>query len=100
MIENSHKNELSVDPLFVGLTRPPMIFGVTIEYAMLNFMISIILFIQDVNIYILFIALITHAVGYILCFKEPRFMNIYINYLNKCNQCPNRSFYCANSYKP
>ena len=27
---------LNSDPLFIGLTRPPMIFGVSIKYAALN----------------------------------------------------------------
>ena len=32
--------KLVSDPLFVGLTRPTMIFGVSIQYAMLNMMVS------------------------------------------------------------
>ena len=86
------------DPLFVGLTRPSMIFGVSIQYAMLNLMISITIFIQKTSIYIIFIAAIVHLVGYLLCFKEPRFMELYLNYSAKCNSCPNRSYYGANSY--
>lgn len=89
---------LATDPLFVGLTRPPMIFGVSIQYAMLNMLISLVIFIQDSSIYIILIAAIVHLFGYILCFKEPRFMELYINYSNKCNQCRNRSYYGANSY--
>ena len=36
--------QISADPLFVGLTRPTMIFGVSIQYAMLNLMISVLMF--------------------------------------------------------
>ncbi len=66
--------QLTSDPLFVGLTRPTMIFGVSIQYAMLNLMISVTMFIQKSSIYIIFIAAIVHLIGYLLCFKEPRFM--------------------------
>ena len=89
---------LSTDPLFVGLTRPTMIFGVSIQYAMLNLMISVTIFIQKASIYIIFIGAIVHLIGYLLCFKEPRFMELYLNYAGKCNQCSNKSYYGANSY--
>jgi len=90
--------KLISDPLFVGLTRPTMIFGVSIQYGMLNMIISAVAFIQTSGIYIIFIAAVMHLIGYILCFKEPRFMQIYLNKAAKCNQCTNRSFYGANSY--
>ena len=90
--------KLEADPLFVGLTRPTMIFGVSIQYAMLNMMISVTWYIQSSGIEIIFVAAVVHLVGYILCFKEPRFMELYLNKASKCNQCPNKSFYGANSY--
>lgn len=89
---------LRKDPLFVGLTRPTMIFGVSLSYAMLNIMICVVAFIQDPGIKILLIAGAVHLLGYILCFKEPRFMEIYLNKASKCNKCPNKGFYGANSY--
>lgn len=90
--------ELESDPLFVGLTRPTMLFGVSLSYVMLNMMISIGVFIQKPGIMIVFVAGIVHLVGYILCFKEPKFMELYLNKASKCNQCPNKTFYGANSY--
>lgn len=90
--------KITSDPLFVGLTRPSMIFGVSIQYAMLNLMISVSIFIQKSSIYIIFIAFVVHMIGYLLCFKEPRFMELYLNYAGKCNQCPNKSYWGANSY--
>lgn len=92
--------KVNSDPLFVGLTRPSMIFGVSIQYAMLNLMISVTIFIQKASIYIIVIAAIVHLIGYLLCFKEPRFMEIYLNYAAKCNQCSNKSYHGANSYTP
>lgn len=90
--------KVSSDPLFVGLTRPSMIFGVSVQFVMLNLMVSVTLFIQQTSLYILLMAAAMHLLGYLLCFKEPRFMEIYLNYTAKCNQCPNKSYYGANSY--
>ena len=90
--------KLEADPLFVGLTRPTMIFGVSIQYAMLNMMISVTWYIQSSGIEIIFVAAVMHLIGYILCFKEPRFMELYLNKAGKCNQCANKSFHGANSY--
>lgn len=90
--------KLKTDPLFIGLTRPTMILGVSMQFAMLNMMVSVGAFIQTSGIGIVLIALSVHLVGYLLCFKEPRFMELYLNKGSKCNQCSNRSFYGANSY--
>ncbi len=54
--------QVASDPLFVGLTRPSMIFGVSIQYAMLNLMISVTIFIQKSSVYIIFIALVVHMI--------------------------------------
>ncbi len=90
--------QLNSDPLFVGLTRPTLIFGVSILYFLLNMMISITYFIQTSSIRVLIIAFIVHIAGYILCFKEPLFMEIALNKSSKCNKCSNKNYYGANSY--
>ncbi|WP_375327079.1 VirB3 family type IV secretion system protein [Candidatus Tisiphia endosymbiont of Nemotelus uliginosus] len=89
---------LTSDPLFVGLTRPAMIFGVSIKFFALNLIIAMTLFIQSNSIMNLFVAFVIHLIGYIICFKEPRFVEIFLNKSSKCSQCPNKSFYGANSY--
>jgi len=87
------------DPLFVGLTRPTLIFGVSLQYAMLNMMACGLYFIQTSSVKIIFLGAALHLVGYILCFREPRFMELYLLKLSKFNQCPNRSYHGANSYE-
>jgi type IV secretion system protein VirB3 len=90
--------KLVSDPLFVGLTRPTLILGVSLNYAMLNMLVSAVLFIQKNSIKVLFLALIVHAIGYIACFREPRFMEIYMMKFAKCNKCSNKMYYGGNSY--
>ena len=91
-------SDLSTDPLFVGLTRPTLIFGVSIQFAMLNMIVSVVGFIQTTSFRIVFIAFVIHGIGYILCFKEPRFMELCTNKFSKCNNCPNKMYYGSNSY--
>lgn len=91
-------SQINTDPLFVGLTRPTMIFGVSLQFAILNILIAAIGFIQTSSFKILPLSLLIHGIGYILCFREPRFLELYINKFSKCNQCPNKGYYGANSY--
>jgi type IV secretion system protein VirB3 len=90
--------KLTSDPLFVGLTRPAMIFGVSLKFAAVNMMVSSMLFIQGGGIIVVAIALCLHIIGYILCFKEPKCIELFLTKISKCNQCPNKFFYGANSY--
>jgi type IV secretion system protein VirB3 len=91
-------SNLSSDPLFVGLTRPTLIFGVSISFAMLNMIVSVVGFIQTSSFGVLMMAFVIHGIGYILCFKEPRFMELYMNKFSKCNKCSNKIYYGSNSY--
>ncbi len=93
---------LQSDPLFQGLTRPTMIFGVSFMFFVLNGMISMVCFInlQDFKI-ILLIAPSIHLLGYIICLKEPRAVEMFIVKLQKGYKCLNRPFHgYQNSYDP
>lgn len=86
------------DPLFVGLTRPTLLFGVSVNYAMVNGLVGMMYFINKSDFKVVPIMLVVHLIGYIACFKEPRFMEIYLMKAQKTNKCINKSFYGANSY--
>lgn len=91
--------KLQSDPLFVGLTRPTMFLGVSFKYVLCNSLISIIYFINTSDFIGLFVAMpCLHMVGYIICFKEPLFIELFIIRSNKCSKCRNKSFHGANSY--
>ena len=99
----SKENEdfgLNKDPLFVGLTRPSLILGVSIPYFMLNILICSVYYINRSDIWILIIGFVVHMIGYIACYSEPRFMELYLLKFGKSNQCPNKSYYGANTYQP
>ena len=93
---------LQSDPLFQGLTRPTMILGVSYMYFVINAIISMIVFINLQDFKILFMVAPTiHLVGYIICLKEPRAIELFILKINKGFRCINRGYHGhTNSYEP
>jgi type IV secretion system protein VirB3 len=65
--------KLKADPLFLGLTRPPMMLGVSYMYFILNFSITMCFYINTTSFLVLLIVFpITHGIGYMICLREPR----------------------------
>jgi type IV secretion system protein VirB3 len=91
---------ISTDPLFLGLTRPPLIVGVSYTFAALNGIISVLAFIMTSNFIYLFLVLpVVHMIGFFICLKEPRAIELMIAKFSKCNICRNRYYYGGtNSY--
>lgn len=91
---------IGTDPLFMGLTRPPMLLGVSYTFAALNGIISLLAFVVTENFLYLFVLLPgVHAFGWFICLKEPRAVELMITRYSKCNICRNRSSYGGvNSY--
>ena len=89
---------VKADPLFVGLTRPPMLFGVSYTFAILNGMACMLLYISTSNFKYLISMFPIHALGYFLCSKEPLFIELFKVRAEKCSRSKNRLFHGANSY--
>lgn len=86
------------DPLFIGLTRPAMLFGVSYTFAMLYMIICVLYYIQFPSINIILFGIGCHIAGYIACFKEPLFIELFLIKFQKTNICKNKLFHGANSY--
>lgn len=89
---------VSLDPLFVGLTRPTLFFGVSQSFGMLNALACVLYFIQTSDFKVVLVGAILHLIGYIACFKEPLIIELYMMKAQKCNKCKNKMFHGANSY--
>ena len=91
---------IGTDPLFLGLTRPPMLFGVSYTLATMNGMISVLTFIVTSNFFYLFIMLpAIHLFCWFLCLKEPRAMELFLVKTSKCSVCRNKIYHSGtNSY--
>ena len=85
---------LESDPLFLGLTRPAMAFGVTYTWFLVEAFVLVIYFINTSDAVGLAIsAPLLHGIGYFICAKEPRFMDMIITKFTKCMKCKNARFH-------
>ena len=98
-----HRNAgLTADPLFVGATRPSMLWGVTYSAVMLNAMCIMELFLLTKNLLILLLAAPIHGVCMLLCVRDARFFDLLV--LWGRTRLPafltNLRFWKASSYSP
>jgi type IV secretion system protein VirB3 len=67
---------LTADPLFVGVTRPPMRWGVAYEALLLNLVVTMEVFVLTKNLLTLLIAIPIHGVCALLCARDARFFHL------------------------
>jgi type IV secretion system protein VirB3 len=67
---------LTIDPLFVGATRPPMRWGVTYTALLVNLVVTMELFLLARNLLTLGIALPIHAISAALCLRDARIFDL------------------------
>jgi type IV secretion system protein VirB3 len=67
---------LTADPLFVGITRPPMRWGVAYEALLLNLVITMEVFVMTKNLLTLLIAIPIHGICAVLCARDARFFHL------------------------
>ncbi len=98
----SGSGRLQSDPLFQGLTRPTMILGVSYMYFVINAGICMVTFINMQNFMILLVVgPVVHLIGYLICLKEPRAIELFMIKMSKGYKCVNRGFHgYTNSYDP
>ncbi|QED23595.1 VirB3 family type IV secretion system protein [Candidatus Deianiraea vastatrix] len=90
---------LRLDPLFLGLTRPAMILGVSFMYFVLNLLIGVVTFITTSSFKVVPVSVIIHLLGMMLAKKEPLAIEMLMLKMQKFNRCPNRVYHGGkNSY--
>lgn len=91
---------LDQDPLFAALTRPQMFAGVSYSFAIINAVVATELFLIFRSIWVVLAALAIHAVGAVLCAREPRFVDLWLTRVRRCPRIRNFSVWRCNSYLP
>jgi type IV secretion system protein VirB3 len=67
---------LTMDPLFVAVTRPPMRWGVTFSALLLNLVFTMEVFLLTKNLLTLLLAGPIHGVCALLCARDARFFDL------------------------
>lgn len=96
--------EHEVERLYLAMTRPPLIFGVPMMYAGVCGVLCCLAFIWlrflgpffMLSMFALYPVL--HAAGYWMVQKDPRFMEIFLTWGNKCARCQTRQLFGTNVY--
>lgn len=97
------KNEgLISDPLFVGLTRPPMLWGVTYSAFLLNTIVTMQAFVWTHNLIYLLMFVPVHLVCFAICKKDPRTFDIFLLWARTkgASLLGNGYFWGSSSYTP
>jgi type IV secretion system protein VirB3 len=81
-----------------ALTRPQMFMGVTLDYYVINMMVSAWAFLILKSFWMLAVPLAVHVVGYFACLREPRVFNLWITKVSKCPRVRNFKRWGCNSY--
>lgn len=90
---------LDRDVLFVALTRPQMLFGVTYGYLVANGVITTELFLILKSIWVLAFAVLLHVVGWLGCLRDPRIFDLWLVKVQRCPRVRNYRIWGCNSYR-
>ena len=93
-------NGLDRDLLFVGLTRPLMLLGVTYEFAVGNAILTAELFLIFKSAWVLLAAVLVHLGGAIACLRDPRIFSLWLVRAQRCPRVRNHRHWRCNSYQP
>src|SRR6202030_2435078 len=67
---------VTADPVFLGVTRPAMRFGVTYMALIFNAVFTMEVFILTKNLFVLLIAIPIHGVCALLCARDARYFDL------------------------
>lgn len=92
--KTTESGRLESDPLFLGLTRPAVILGVSYVWFALEGAVWAIFFINTSNIPLMLVgAGVTHISGFVLFSKEPYFMDVFMVWAKTNTKCSNTQFH-------
>jgi len=95
------KYTIEIDNLAVGLTRPPMVFGVMLEVAFFNLMLCTLGFLYLHTLWIIPFFGILHLIAVRISIYEPRFLILFFIWLTQTPPAFNARFWGhCNSYSP
>ena len=93
-------NGLDRDTLFVGLTRPQMLLGVTYGFAILNVIVTTELFLLFKSAWVLLAAVLIHAAGWVACLRDPHVFDLWLVKVRRCPRVRSYRRWRCNSYRP
>lgn len=91
--------QVESDLLFISLTRPTFIFGVTYMPVVANFFGCMMYYVLTTDFKGFLLMPVIHLIFYGMTKKEPLFMELFMTRAQHFNRCKNRFFHgMTNSY--
>lgn len=91
---------VEIVPVFLAMTRPAMLMGITYTFFALNGTLTTVVFLAANNLLAFVVGIPVQMIGYLVCLKDPRIFDIWRVRLLKTPTHRNRRFWNANSYVP
>ena len=88
------------DPLFLALTRPAMVWGVTYSFLVVNLVVTGMVFVWTSSFLTFLVGVPVHLLGSVACLREPRRFDLWWVRLRYTLPTPTRFFWGGNSYRP
>lgn len=92
--------DIHIDTLFVGLTRPTTICGIPYTAFVVEFMATALIFLAVGNPIYLTMAVPIHGVLYLISASDPAAFNAIYMWLKTIGRCQNSRFWGAASFSP
>ncbi len=88
------------DPLFAGLTRPSMMFGIPSDAFGMMLVLQMVIFMGTRSFLTLLLFPVFYAIARVLCAKDPRTFRYLLLALQTRGRGLNRALWGASSYSP
>ena len=92
--------ELTREPVFKALTRPQMFAGVTLNFFVINALVTMELFLITKSFWVVLVALALHGLGTIACLSEPRIFDLWLLRARRATRLRSYRTWRCNSYAP
>ena len=92
--------DVHIDVLFVGLTRPATMWGIPFLAFILEFMVTVLIFLAIGNPLYLLIAVPIHGILYLLSANDPGIFDSLYMWMKTVARCRNTRFWGSASFSP
>lgn len=93
-------DDVTTDPLFVGLTRPATVWGIPYSAAAVEIMVTMVVFLAVGNPLYLLLAVPIHLVLYMMSANNPGRFNSLKVWIITVGRCMTRSHWKSTSFSP
>lgn len=94
------EQDVYTDALFVGLTRPATVFGISYHAFVAEVVVTAIIFLAVANPFYLLLVLPIHAILYLVSIKDPAVFSSVWMWIITNGRCRNTKFWGGSSFSP